>query len=271
MMNTPGSDNALLSGWLVPGAPTQVGVALGAQVVANGLPMTRGYVQAQLRSAQPVIHFTETSQQVRAKQTHLYTPVAMNRQPQDSADIQPRYNFTAGFRARTNLAPHLDFGTLSMLGNHMVRVGTMSCSACVSPQVGVCGLFDAALLQVDGPTDPNLNLSKNVYASMLPITVTDLGAGYVVGTERIITRRSGTYSFGTTCPDSRMDFTEQMVAAAAGCTHATCSGSSATVEIFDNNAVFVRQWTVPDVSRPFSILLAAGQMAVASCDAPASR
>ena len=94
---------------------------LGARVVANGMPMTRSYVQAQLRSAEPVIHFTETSQQIRAKETHLYTPVAMNRQPQDSADIQPRYNFTAGFLARTNLALHLDFGTLSMLGNHMVR------------------------------------------------------------------------------------------------------------------------------------------------------
>ena len=42
----------------------RVGSVLGAQVVANGLPMTRSYVQAQLSSSAPTIHFTETSQQV---------------------------------------------------------------------------------------------------------------------------------------------------------------------------------------------------------------
>ena len=94
----------------------------GAQaIIANGQPMTRSYVRAQLASKWPAaVHFAETSQQGRVKQTHPYTPVAMNRQPQDSADVEPRFNYTAGFRPASNVVPHLDFGVLSMLGNHLV-------------------------------------------------------------------------------------------------------------------------------------------------------
>ena len=123
---------------------------LGSQVVANGQPMTRSYVLAQLASDQPVVHFAETSQQCRVKQTQLYTPVGMNRQPQDSADVDPRFNYTAGFRPASNVVPHLDFGVLSMLGNHLVSNKT--------------------------------ELASNVYQSMLPITVTELGRGFVRGT-----------------------------------------------------------------------------------------
>ena len=48
------------------------------------------------------------------------------------------------------MVPHLDFGVLSMLGNHLVSNKT--------------------------------ELASNVYQSMLPITVTELGRGFVRGT-----------------------------------------------------------------------------------------
>jgi hypothetical protein len=104
---------------------------MGAQsTIANGQPMTRSYVQAQLSSSHPAVHFAETSQQGRVKQTYPYTPLAMNRQPQDSADLDPRWNDTAeGFRPMRNVAPHLTFGVLSMLGNHLVR--THGLTVCV--------------------------------------------------------------------------------------------------------------------------------------------
>ena len=95
---------------------------------------------------------------------------------------------------------------------------------------------------------------------MLPITVTDVGPGYVVGTERIVTQQPGTFSFGTAArQDSAADVAGR--AAAAGCPRAASGG--ATVELFDETAAFVRQWTVRD-ALSFSIQLAAGQMAVAS-------
>eukprot|EP01051_Picozoa_sp_SAG22_P001275 SAG22_NODE_48_length_24654_cov_4.406394_23_plen_1288_part_00 len=135
---------------------------LGAQVIANGQPITRTYVQAQLSSQLPAIHFAETSQQSRVKQTHLYTPIGMNRQPQDSSDIDPRFNYTAGFRPASNIVPHLDFGVLSMFGNHLVD---------------------------------NHTADYNVYQAMLPITPTSIGPGFVKGTNRIITSRNGTFGF----------------------------------------------------------------------------
>ena len=75
---------------------------LGAKSTAG---RWRRYVRAQLASANPIVHFTETSQQTRARQDHLYTPLAMNRQPQDSRDEQPRYNFTVGERPAKNVGP----------------------------------------------------------------------------------------------------------------------------------------------------------------------
>ena len=158
---------------------------MSAQVVANGQPMTRSYVVAQLASGQPAVHFAETSQQCRVKQAQLYTPVAMNRQPQDSADVDPRYNYTAGFRAASNVIPHLDFGALSMLGNHLVSNRT--------------------------------GMEHNIYQSMLPITVTDVGRGLVKGTDRIITSRSGTFGFNSTC---------------------------ACLELYGSDAALVKRWVV---------------------------
>ena len=55
----------------------RVGKMFGARsAVANGQPMTRSYVQSQLNSRwSPTVHFAETSQQCRVKQTHTYTPI----------------------------------------------------------------------------------------------------------------------------------------------------------------------------------------------------
>lgn len=172
-------------------------------VVANGQPMTRSYVVAQLASDQPAVHFAETSQQCRVKQAQLYTPVAMNRQPQDSADVDPRFNYTAGFRPASNVIPHLDFGVLSMLGNHLVSNLT--------------------------------GLENNVYQSMLPMTVTEVGNGFVKGTDRIVTSRSGTFGFNSTC---------------------------ACLELFGSDAALVKRWPVR-ASR-FELRLSGGEVAIAT-------
>jgi hypothetical protein len=188
---------------------------LGAQVVANGQPMTRSYVQAQLSSGLPAIHFAETSQQGRVKQTHLYTPIGMNRQPQDSADVDPRFNYTAGFRPASNVVPHLDFGTLSMLGNHLVENRTS--------------------------TTAERGSDYNVFQAMLPITPTSIGHGFVTGNDRIITSSSGTFGFTPT---------------------ATC----VCLELFDQEAAFVRRWQVS--AAQFDVHVSGGEIVVAtpSCE-----
>ena len=107
------------------------------------------------------------------------------RQLRDSADVDPRYNYTAGFRAASNVIPHLDFGALSMLGNHLVSNRT--------------------------------GMEHNIYQSMLPITVTDVGRGLVKGTDRIITSRSGTFGFNSTC---------------------------ACLELYGSDAALVKRWVV---------------------------
>ena len=119
-----------------------------------------------------------------------------------------------------------------MLGNHMVDVPV-------------------------GDANPELNLSRNVYASMLPMTVTDIGPGYVIGTERLITRQSGTFSFGQQPRPAIVSDGSK------GCKQV----DRATIELFDAEAVFVREWTV-DSTKEFVIQLAAGQLAVATAPLP---
>ena len=35
---------------------------------------------------------------------------------------------------------------------------------------------------------------ENVYAQMMPTTAVEIGEGYVIGLERVVTKRSGTYT-----------------------------------------------------------------------------
>ena len=144
----------------------------------------------------------------------------MNRQPQDSSDVDPRFNYTAGFRPASNVVPHLDFGTLSMLGNHLV-------------------------------SNASSDLDYNVYMAMLPLTPVDVGPGWVRGTDRIVTTRSGLFGFGSS---------------GRGGGGSEAGSVCACVELFNSGAGFVKRWRVN--ASGFELQIQPGQIAVAtpSCD-----
>lgn len=80
-----------------------------------------------------------------------------------------------------------------------------------------------------------------------PITPTELGGGYVKGSDRLLTSRSGTFGF------------EGTGTGAAGVTHAQC----ACLELFDRGAGFVRRWQVPS-SASFDVVVQEGETVVAT-------
>jgi len=143
----------------------------GGLVVANDPPVTRTFrqwllAQARLHASSGgqdggvAVHFAETGQQVRGRVTHFFTPIMLDRCGTEgqSPDDDPRYNHTVGISAGLNIGAHLDYGTLSVM----------------------C-------------TEPMANSTRNILQTMFPITPTLLGPGTVVGSDKTVTKVSGTY------------------------------------------------------------------------------
>ena len=78
-------------------------------------------------------------------------------------------------------------------------------------------------------------LKNNVYQSMLPITVVEVGRGYVTGTDRIVTSRSGIFGFNSSC---------------------------ACLELYGPDASLVRRWHVH--TSQFEVYVGAGDVVVAT-------
>eukprot|EP01052_Picozoa_sp_SAG31_P029018 SAG31_NODE_2850_length_4998_cov_3.096346_4_plen_827_part_00 len=144
----------------------------GGFMVMNGAPHTRSWFRNALTAANPTINENENSELWRAHHVQIFTPVMLTRYGGNKADPDPRYNYTtecAGPSAEerrlcfTDLCrcfhDHLDFGTLSM-------------------SYGALWHNDAR---------------ENVYAHMMPTTAIEIGEGFVIGIERVVTKRSGTY------------------------------------------------------------------------------
>ena len=142
-------------------------------MVMNGAPHTRSWFRNALTAQNPTVNENENSELWRAHHVQLYTPVMLTRYGGNKIDPDPRYNYTTECAGPTAderrvcftdicrcVHDHLDFGTLSMTYG--------------------------ALWHNDK--------RENVYAHMMPTTAVEIGEGYVIGLERVVTKRSGTYT-----------------------------------------------------------------------------
>ena len=126
---------------------------------ANGPPVTRTVMEGQYG-----VHFQEGSHHCRVKHVQTYTPVMLNRDGTgQAADEDPKYSRAGNVSESDvcwNMMNHLDEGVLSYMYKGMFPNGTR-------------------------PT---------ILQHMWPITVKELGDGFVIGTERVATKATGTFS-----------------------------------------------------------------------------
>ena len=111
-----------------------------------------------------VVVFVRTFRHCRVKHVQTYTPVMLNRNgPSQAGDEDPQYSRkgnVSGADICWNILNHLDDGVLSE---------------------NYDGMF---------PKQPDL---PTVWEHMWPITVIELGDGFVIGNERVVTKASGTF------------------------------------------------------------------------------
>jgi hypothetical protein len=129
-------------------------VSRGGSMIANGAPATLTWYK--LRPAS--MHFAENSMAHRALATQVYTPIMLSKPFFQGGDADPLYDTPSDRRLCTSVLQHLDFGVLTF---------------------GYDGLF---------PNASATGRHESVYEKSFPITVQELGRGFVVGKERAITK-----------------------------------------------------------------------------------
>ena len=152
----------------------------GGIMICNGAPETRSWLRNALTAKLPTINENENSRMWRALHTQLYTPIMLTRYGGNKRDSDPRYNHTADCPGPTavqrricytapclSFSDHLDYGVLSMTYGSLWKNDTRD----------------------------------NVYSQMVPTTPIEIGEGFVIGLERIVTKRSGTYTAPRTTAD----------------------------------------------------------------------
>ena len=146
--------------------------AHGGYLTANGAPLTRTVIQRKFG-----VHFAENGMELVAQKVQTYTPIMLNRAPgQNGAepDEDPKY-----FRSpkTTGIYDPVD-GAASVCWNMMNHLD----DGCLSEQYG------AALPKSDRPT---------ILTHLWPFTPIELGDGFVIGREKVLTKASGKFQSAT--------------------------------------------------------------------------
>lgn len=140
----------------------------GGFLTANGAPLTRTIIQRRFG-----IHFAENGMEMVAQKVQLYTPIMLNRAPGQNSENDPKYfrdpkstgiydPVGGASSVCWNILNHLDDGVLS------------------EP-------YGAALPKSDRPT---------ILAHLWPFTPIELGDGFVIGKEKVLTKASGRFKNG---------------------------------------------------------------------------
>lgn len=131
-----------------------------ARMFLNGAASTREWMKQARGTA---IHFVENGAAWHGHYPQLFTPLQLNRYGGNIHDPDPKYDpngsVPIALDVFTNVLEHLDFGVLSF---------------------GYDGLFR---------NDPR----RTCYTAMFPITVVEIGPGFVIGVERLVSRSEGTF------------------------------------------------------------------------------
>ena len=149
----------------------------GGFLTANGAPPTRTVIQRGFG-----VHFAEDSMEQCAQQVQVYTPTMLNRaQGQGKHEGDPRYfrnsSTTPGDDSNPGLYDPV-LGPAAVCWNHLD-------SGVLSEQYG-------SLL-------PKHNDTPTILSRLFPFQVIELGDGFVVGTEKVLTKASGVFKKWRRC------------------------------------------------------------------------
>eukprot|EP01052_Picozoa_sp_SAG31_P033612 SAG31_NODE_3822_length_3852_cov_2.137490_2_plen_255_part_00 len=131
-----------------------------ARMFLNGAATTREWMKQARGTA---MHFVENGEAWHGYWPQLFTPLQLNRYGGNIHDPDPKYDpngsIPMALDVFTNVLEHLDHGVLSF---------------------GYDGLFR---------NDPR----RTCYTAMFPITVVEIGPGFVIGVERLVSSSEGTF------------------------------------------------------------------------------
>ena len=135
----------------------------GGRMIANSMPATRTVMEAGIRNN--VVQFIESAAKGRESWGHAYTPVGLAKALFQLSDPDPAYSNVTG-KPVDNLWADLDFGTLTYM-------------------------YDMLLPNATGWEAGKQNVMQHIFAS----TVVELGPGFVVAKERIVTKMARNFTW----------------------------------------------------------------------------
>ena len=141
----------------------------GGFFTANGAPLTRTIMQGKFG-----MHFAENGEELVAQKVQSYTPIMLNRPPGLSSDLDPKYAtrknaptydpVNGAGAVCWNIFNHLDDGVLSE--------------------------------QYQGTLPKVASTSSTILTHLYPMTPIELGEGFVIGKEKVLTKASGIFRNG---------------------------------------------------------------------------
>ena len=135
----------------------------GGVMIANSMPLTRTVMQGAIHNS--VVQFIESASKGRESWGQAFTPVGLSKALFQLTDTDPSYANVSGLPV-DNLYADLDFGTLTYF-------------------------YDTLLPNVSG-----WRTNANVMQAIFPTTVVELGSGFIVGKERVVSKVARDFAFG---------------------------------------------------------------------------
>jgi hypothetical protein len=173
--------------------------------MANGPPVTRTIIEGQFG-----VHFQEDAEHCRVKHVQTYTPVMLNRDGVSQAgDADPKYSRKGNFSGADvcwNIVNHLDDGVLSENYDGMI------------------------------PKLPDL---PTIWEHMYPITAIELGDGFVIGRERVVTKASGVFIAPPGTSGHKLFLYEQCLLVGTATAKHGIDGGSAVMSVEDEKVTVV--------------------------------
>ena len=140
-------------------------------MTCNGAPLTRTVIQRKFGQ-----HTAENSAQQVTQHVQLYTPILLSRPPGQCADPDPKY-----FRNATS-----KYGTSDIEFDPITGCGAQCWNI-------LNHLDEGVLTELDGAPLINSTAQSTIMTHLFPITPIELGAGFIIGTDKVITKVSGIF------------------------------------------------------------------------------
>ena len=140
-------------------------------MTCNGAPLTRTVIQRRFGQ-----HTAENAAQQACQHVQLYTPIMLSRPPGQCAEPDPKYFRNASSKYGTG---DIEFDPIRGCGAQCWNI--------------MNHLDEGVLTELDGAPLVNSTAPSTIMTHLFPIVPIELGAGFVVGADKVITKVRGTF------------------------------------------------------------------------------